>query len=96
VEAVREEEVKLQEVGFAKEVAFKPGVKERGIEKESIKKWLRSTKNFQLNFQSATTVKPIFQRMWYIATFGMAWVDGVVHQVLTHLEMDSVTRSQLS
>jgi len=29
VEAVREEEVKLQWVGFVKEVGFKPGVKER-------------------------------------------------------------------
>jgi len=29
VEAVREEEVKLQGVGFVKEVGFKPGVKER-------------------------------------------------------------------
>jgi len=30
VEAVREEEVKLQGVGFVKEVGFKPGVKEHG------------------------------------------------------------------
>jgi len=29
VEAVREEEVKLREVEFVKEVVFKPGVKER-------------------------------------------------------------------
>jgi len=29
VKAVREEEVKLQGVGFVKEVGFKPGVKER-------------------------------------------------------------------
>jgi len=30
VEAVREKEVKLQGVGFVKQVGFKPGVKERG------------------------------------------------------------------
>jgi len=30
MEAVREKEVKLQRVGFVKEVGFKPGVKERG------------------------------------------------------------------
>jgi len=30
VKAVREEEVKLQGVGFVKLVGFKPGVKERG------------------------------------------------------------------
>jgi len=29
VKAVREEEVKLQGVGFVKQVGFKPGVKER-------------------------------------------------------------------
>jgi len=30
MEAVREEEVKRREVGFVKQVGFKPGVKERG------------------------------------------------------------------
>ena len=29
MKAVREEEVKLREVGFVKQVGFKPGVKER-------------------------------------------------------------------
>jgi len=31
VKAVREEEVELREIGFVKEVDFKPGVKEREL-----------------------------------------------------------------
>ena len=40
VEAVRDEEVRLREVGFVKEVGFKPGVKERWSYR-CIKWWIR-------------------------------------------------------